>query len=636
MFILLAVFLNLFHRSEGETCAPSSCGHIGDIHYPLRLSTDPEHCGDGNHTLFCENNNATVLYLYSWKFNVRSINYTASTIRVSDVGVREGDCSSFPISSLSEVLVEKYDPYDLGILTETMVLVSCPVPLNSSHMFDTSPFLTRGKYSYLASYFRTLSDLKDQCSIENSVMVPFGSDYKSYEEVHQGFVSGFDISWDTSPYSGAPPSVYMCELHGWFALGDDDDSCRKVDHRNVGGIIIEIWKTLKGSYLDIIYMIGLLLATKAAIGAPFMIALLIYTWGRRHLSAYDKVEDFLKNHNNLMPIRYSYAEIKKMTGGFKETLGKGGFGAVYKGKLRSGHFAAVKMLLNSKGNGEDFISEVATIERIHHVNVVQLIGFCVEGCKRALVYEFMPNGSLDKYLLSQEGLTSTMTWEEMFRISVGVARGIQYLHQGCDMQILHFDIKPHNILLDENFTPKVSDFGLAKLYSKANNSIATMTAARGTIGYMAPELFYKNIGRVSHKADVYGFGMLLLDMAGKRNKLNISTEDSSQYFPQWVYNQVSDGRNAEIGGTTEEDNKIAKKMVIVGLWCIEMNPCNRPSMNKVVDMLNDDLDSLQLPPRAVPEPIDVFVNDDTNTSFDYATDSSSLISKFKQQVSGST
>ncbi|CAH9094553.1 unnamed protein product, partial [Cuscuta epithymum] len=107
-------------------------------------------------------------------------------------------------------------------------------------------------------------------------MVPLGSDYKSYEEVHQGFVSGFDISWDTSRYSGAPPSVYMCELHGWFALGDDDDSCRKVDHRNVGGIIIEIWKTLKGSYLDIIYMIGLLLATKAAIGAPFMIALLIY------------------------------------------------------------------------------------------------------------------------------------------------------------------------------------------------------------------------------------------------------------------------------------------------------------------------------------------------------------------------
>ncbi|VFQ70299.1 unnamed protein product [Cuscuta campestris] len=187
-----------------------------------------------------------------------------------------------------------------------------------------------------------------------------------------------------------------------------------------------------------------------------------------------------------------------MTGGFKDTLGKGGFGAVYKGKLRSGKFAAIKMLVNSKGNGEDFISEVATIGRIHHVNVEQLIGFCVEGTKRALVYEFMPNGSLDKYVLSQEGSASTMTWEKLRQISLGVARGIEYLHQGCNMQILHFDIKPHNILLDENFTPKVSDFGLARLYSTDNNRIATLTAVRGTIGYMAPELFYKNIGRVSH------------------------------------------------------------------------------------------------------------------------------------------
>ncbi|CAH9141883.1 unnamed protein product, partial [Cuscuta epithymum] len=170
----------------------------------------------------------------------------------------------------------------------------------------------------------------------------------------------------------------MCEIYHFLRI--NHGSCRQVaneDARKVRAVVIQILYTLKGSGLDIIYLICLLQAAKASIGAPFMIALLIYTWRRRHLSAYDKVEDFLKNHNNLMPIRYSYSEIKKMTGGFKEMLGKGGFGAVYKGKLRSGHFAAVKMLLNSKGNGEDFISEVATIERIHHVNVVQLIGFCV-------------------------------------------------------------------------------------------------------------------------------------------------------------------------------------------------------------------------------------------------------------------
>ncbi|KAK2453260.1 rust resistance kinase Lr10 [Trifolium repens] len=149
------------------------------------------------------------------------------------------------------------------------------------------------------------------------------------------------------------------------------------------------------------------------------------------------------------------------------------------------------MLGKSKGNGQDFINEVATIGRIHHTNVVRLIGFCVEGSKRALVYEFMPNGSLDKYISSREDAIS-LTYKQMYKISLGVARGIAYLHEGCDMQILHFDIKPHNILLDENFIPKVYDFGLAKLYPN-DISIVTLTAARGTIGYMAPELFYQNI-----------------------------------------------------------------------------------------------------------------------------------------------
>uniref|UniRef100_A0A2P2MVU6 non-specific serine/threonine protein kinase n=1 Tax=Rhizophora mucronata TaxID=61149 RepID=A0A2P2MVU6_RHIMU len=207
-----------------------------------------------------------------------------------------------------------------------------------------------------------------------------------------------------------------------------------------------------------------------------------------------------------MPVRYSYSNIKKMTGNFKDKLGEGGFGSVFKGKLRSGRLAAIKLLGQSKGNGEDFISEVATIGRIHHTNVVQLIGFCVEGSKRALVYEFMPNGSLNGYIFPGKE-TVSLSWEMLYKISLGVARGIEYLHRGCDMQILHFDIKPHNILLDANFLPKVSDFGLAKLYPR-NDSIVSLTVARGTIGYMAPELFYKNIGRVSHKADVYSFEML--------------------------------------------------------------------------------------------------------------------------------
>ncbi|MBA0641215.1 hypothetical protein Goklo_025788 [Gossypium klotzschianum] len=219
-----------------------------------------------------------------------------------------------------------------------------------------------------------------------------------------------------------------------------------------------------------------------------------------------------------------------MTKNFKYKLGEGGYGSVFKGNLRSGHYVAIKLLGKSKGNGQDFINEVASIGRIHHVNVAKLIGFCVKGSKQALVYEFMSNGSLDKIIFSEEN-KETLGWKKMFDIVLGVARGIDYLHQGCEMQILHFDIKPHNILLDENFIPKVSDFGLAKLYS-VDDSFVSLTAARGTIGYIAPELIYKNLGGISYKADVYSFGMLLMEMVGRRKNVNAFADHTSQiYFP---------------------------------------------------------------------------------------------------------
>nr|XP_008363209.2 rust resistance kinase Lr10-like isoform X1 [Malus domestica] len=332
-------------------------------------------------------------------------------------------------------------------------------------------------------------------------------------------------------------------------------------------------------------------------GAPFVIALLIYKWQRRHLSMYSTIEEFLQSEKNFVPIRYSYSDVKKMTSKFTEKLGEGGYGSVFKGKLRSGRFVAIKILGNkSKANGQDFISEVATIGRIHHVNVVQLVGYCVEGSKHGLVYDFMYNGSLDKYIYSKDG-SVPLSCEKMYEIALGVARGIEYLHQGCDMQILHFDIKPHNILLDENFVPKVSDFGLAKLYP-TDNSIVTLTAARGTMGYIAPELFYKNIGGVSYKADVYSFGMLLMEMASKKKNLNAFAEHSSQiYFPTWVYDQYSDGKELEMGDVAEEEKKIIKNMVITALWCIQMKPSDRPSMKKVIEMLEGDAESQQMPPK---------------------------------------
>ena len=150
-----------------------------------------------------------------------------------------------------------------------------------------------------------------------------------------------------------------------------------------------------GSAVSILFSI-----VKFVLGAPCIIVLLIYKCRRKHLSVYDDIEDFLRGDNSIMPIRYSYKDIKKITEQFKTKLGNGGYGTVFKGQLRSGRLVAVKLLDKAKSNSQDFINEVVTIGRIHHVNVVHLIGFCMEGSKRVLIYEFMPNGSLEKYIFS--------------------------------------------------------------------------------------------------------------------------------------------------------------------------------------------------------------------------------------------
>ena len=190
------------------------------------------------------------------------------------------------------------------------------------------------------------------------------------------------------------------------------------------------------------------------------------------------------------------------------------------------------------------------------------------------------------------------------------------------MQILHFDIKPHNILLDEDFTPKVSDFGLAKLYS-IDESIVSLTAARGTLGYIAPELFYKNIGGVSHKADVYSFGMLLMEIVGKRRHVSVHEENLSEiYFPSWIYDKIKQGEAIEIGDAKEEDMKYILKMVMVALWCVQMKPMDRPSMSKALEMLEGDVELLQMPPKPTLYSQEMSAEDRENNPVDVPTSTS--------------
>ncbi|KAL4611988.1 hypothetical protein ACB092_08G165800 [Castanea dentata] len=573
-------------------CPPSSCGNIHNISYPFRLKSDPEICGDSRYELSCENNRTTVLHLFARKYHVQEINYNNYTIRVVDSGLWKDNYFSFPGYSLNRYNFSDYrSAYTTYLLKRTeytklsrsVILMSCEKPVNSLFYLDASTcsidsgqdFKKRHRYFKVGR--TNANDVEDSCKVEQMFPTSWpGSDdpifNTSCTDVHNELLYGFELSW-------LPFNCYLDDANLVHCSGSAI---------NLELIIFESFLTQLGA------IIGLHFAAKILLGSPCVIAFFIYKWRRRHLSMCDAVENFLQSHNNLMPIRYSYSQIKKMTKCFKDKLGEGGYGSVYKGKLQSDHLVAIKMLGKSKGNGQDFINEVATIGRIHHENVVQLIGYCVEGLKRALIYEFMPNGSLDKYIFSQEG-NIPLSIEKTYNISLGVARGIEYLHRGCDMQILHFDIKPHNILLDENFTPKVADFGLAKLYP-IDDSIVSLTAARGTLGYIAPELFYKNIGGVSYKADVYSFGMLLLETASKRKNLNAFAEHSSQiYFPTWVYGQFNEGNDIEMEDATEEEKKTVKKMIIVALWCIQMKPSDRPSMNKVVEMLEGEVECLQMP-----------------------------------------
>ncbi|CAL5364513.1 unnamed protein product [Camellia sinensis] len=305
-----------------------------------------------------------------------------------------------------------------------------------------------------------------------------------------------------------------------------------------------------------------------------------------------KIERFLDDYKALKPARYSYADIKNITNKFKDKIGQGGYGTVYKGKLSNDVHVAVKILDNVKGNGDEFINEVGTIGTIHHINVVRLVGYCADGFKRALVYELLPNHSLEKFISSKHEKNS-LGWEKLHDIALGIAKGIDYLHQGCNQRILHFDIKPHNILLDHNFNPKISDFGLAKLCSK-EQSVVSMTAARGTVGYIAPEVFSRNFGKVSCKSDVYSFGMLLLEMVGVRNN-NVTQNTSEVYFPEWIYNRLENGEDLEVQIDEDGDAQIIKTLTIVGLWCIHWYPVDRPSMKVVVQMLEGDGGSLTMP-----------------------------------------
>ncbi|EEF28982.1 serine-threonine protein kinase, plant-type, putative [Ricinus communis] len=292
---------------------------------------------------------------------------------------------------------------------------------------------------------------------------------------------------------------------------------------------------------------------------------------------------------------FSYDQLVAATDDFRDEIGKGASGKVYKGSLGEnggGKEIAVKRLEKMVEDGErEFRNEMKIIGRTHHKNLVHLIGFCSEGSNRLLVYEFMKNGSLENLLFNTQNRPS---WKERMRIVLDIAKGLHYLHEECETKIIHCDIKPHNVLMDESHSAKISDFGLSKLLKP--DQTRTYTIPRGTRGYGAPE-WHKNNTPITTKADVYSFGILLLETICCRKNFDLTAPSEAIILMDWVYRCYEDGELGNVvGDQAELDLGELEKMVKIGLWCVQTEVNSRPTMKEVILMMEGTIVTASPPP----------------------------------------
>ncbi|KAG6716306.1 hypothetical protein I3842_04G042800 [Carya illinoinensis] len=583
-----------------------SCAGISGLVYPFWGSPNrSEYCGYPAFELNCSGD-APQLNVAEMYYRVLEINGAARSLKVARVDYWNTICPA----TYANTTIDRSTLFSHTAATTNLTLYyQCPAALLPTLSLDGFSFTcaedANGNTNHYSSSL-SASALLGICA--NNVKVPVtgaGSNLTTEDALKEAIDGGFTVGWnannsmcDRCNGSGGQcgfntsTNAFACLCKtGSFpeTCGTDESSTRLnwwlISTIGLAGIAVfsfVIFCSIKRGYLSYNSMVS---------------------WNRSAKNDHFTAEEILRNFGSMAPKRYTYSNVKKLTNSFKNKVGQGGYGVVYKGELPDGRIVAVKVLGESKGNGEEFINEVASISRTSHVNIVTLLGFCYERTKRALIYEFVQNGSLDKFI-NEKGSSITNRYLDskiMFQIAVGIARGLEYLHRGCRTRILHFDIKPHNILLDENLCPKISDFGLAKLCKTKEISIVSMTGMRGTAGYIAPEVFSRYFGGVSHKSDVYSYGMLVLEMvAGRKNPDDgILSHSSENYFPNWIYDKLEKGETYDTSGDITDDGQdnMIKRMIMVSLWCIQTNPSDRPSMGKVIDMLECNFQLPQFPPK---------------------------------------
>ncbi|CAJ2651496.1 unnamed protein product [Trifolium pratense] len=607
IIIIFSIFIFSLHHTTSLPSHPSlsicnnttfNCGTITNLSYPFTGGDRPSFCGPPQFHLNCQNN-VPELNISSVSYRVLQINSATHSITLARLDLWNETCTHHYINSTFD-----RTSYSYGLGNRKLILYYGCKPTS---VFTKDPHnlfccdsngYKKNSYSLIGPF--PLDPILIFAECDEGVEVPILEEQANRlagnrSLLREVLMKGFNVNY-SNPFDD---DCLKCSGSGGQQCGFDYD-----DNEPICICGNELCPSSGSKWNWKLIAIG---ASAAGFGATvFIISILkqqqqsslipLNIFGERRKHVDNNVEIFMRSYNLSLPRRYSYTEVKKITNSFRDKLGQGGYGVVYKASLPDGRQVAVKVINESKGNGEEFINEVASISRTSHMNIVSLLGYSYEVNKRALIYEFMPKGSLDKFIY-RSGFPDAICdfdWNTLFQIAIGIARGLEYLHQGCNSRILHLDIKPQNILLDEDFCPKISDFGLAKICQK-KDSIVSMLGTRGTAGYMAPEVFSRAFGGVSYKSDVYSYGMLILEIIGGRK--NYDTGTSEMYFPDWIYQDLEQG-NTLLNCLTisEEENDMVRKITLVSLWCIQTNPSDRPPMNKVIEMLLGPLSSVPYPP----------------------------------------
>ncbi|KAJ6333832.1 hypothetical protein OIU77_009672 [Salix suchowensis] len=287
------------------------------------------------------------------------------------------------------------------------------------------------------------------------------------------------------------------------------------------------------------------------------------------------------------PVRFSYEDLRVATHDFSDALGKGGSGSVFKGVLRDGTHVAVKKLEKLDQDMSSFLAEVEAIGSINHFNLVRLIGFCAEKSSGLLVFEYMSKGSLAKWIFKNDQ-RFCLDWQTRTKVVLGIAKGLAYLHEDCQKRIIHFDIKPLNILLDANFNAKICDFGLSELVDRDMSQVQTPN--RGTPGYIAPECCKLPSGRITVKVDVYSFGIVLLEIVCARKNFDQSQPESESHLLRMLQEKAGEDRLIDIVKNLDDqympsDREEIIRMIKIAAWCLQDDPERRPLMSTVVKVL---------------------------------------------------